>query len=388
MFRFFYLTAAWLLWLAAVLLSPLFLLKPKLKQPFLKRILCLQNPPFSQRGFWLHAASFGEVRAIRPIVEALPQSEPLNISVATQTGFEEAKKLYPKAQVRFLPFENWLPFWITPQKALIVFDAELWFALFDQARKTGAKTALFNARVPDKSLKTYRRLSWLFWRIFSVVDLVFAQSETDRERLVALGAKTAETLGNIKLLQAPVIQNRFAKPGGLTTVAASTHEGEEGLIFDAWAQSGIGGRLIVVPRHPQRFDAVDGDLQQRCAAKGLNYERLSQKGAIDNADVTLIDAMGLLNEIYAVADIVVLGGAFAPKGGHNPLEPAHFGCRLICGPRHDLQKPLFEALSNVQIVEAEQLTQALAHAPQMEGVRLKTPLDPDRLKRAIDRVVG
>ena len=389
MFRFFYLTAAWLLWLAAVpvlLLASLF--KPKLRQPLFKRLLLWKNPPFSHTGIWFHAASFGEVRALKPLVTLLSPSEKVNISVATETGFAEAVRLYPQAQVRFLPFENWLPLWVRPQKALIVFDAELWFALFDQAKRTGAKTALFNARVPDKSLETYHRLHGLFGRIFSKIDLVFAQSAIDRARLAELGASHADLLGNIKLLQAPQITRRFAKPEALTTTAASTHKGEELLITAAWLHSQIGGRLLIVPRHPPRFDEAATEIEAFCRSHNLGFERFSQSQRIGIADVTLVDAMGLLNDIYAVSDIVVLGGAFTPRGGHNPLEPAHFGCRLITGLHHDLQKPLFAALDHVLFTDEHRLADTLKTALNQPGATLKTPLDTRKLQEALSRVVG
>ncbi|MDR2639259.1 MAG: 3-deoxy-D-manno-octulosonic acid transferase, partial [Helicobacteraceae bacterium] len=246
MFNIFYVLAMWAIWLVA--LPPLALaaiFSGKARSFLLLRALPFgaKSMPFSKKGVWIHCASFGEVRAIAPIVEYIRRADKrFCISVTTKTGYEEASRLYRGESIRILPFENFLPFWIRRQDALIVFDAELWYALFAFAKKRGAKTTLINARIPLYRLTRYNRLRWLYKRIFNKIDFIYAQSDEDRDRLISLGAINAMTLGNIKLLQTPQKTRDFAKPPSLTIVAASTHENEEALILRAWIASGVGGR--------------------------------------------------------------------------------------------------------------------------------------------------
>ncbi len=379
----YFLTAA-LLWVAALPLWLLLLLSRKHRPPALARLFLWRNPPFAPGGIHLHAASFGEVRALKPIIDLIGADRKLNITVATATGHSEARRLYPQATVRYLPFECFLPLWLTPQRSLIVFDAELWFGLFFTARQQGAQTALINARLPEKSWPRYQRHRWLFKPIFDAIDRLWSQSVADTERFHQLGATHAATLGNIKLLQKPTLHRTFDKPAGLITTAASTHEQEEVLILQAWIASKIGGRLLVVPRHPDRFEAVASALERICAEQDLRFDRFSQSDRLDGGEVVLVDAMGLLNSIYAVSDLVILAGSFVPKGGHNPLEPAHFGCRIITGVHTDLQRALFAQLEGVLTTDRAHLHEAIASAMQQPAVKLRQSLTPQQLQAALD----
>ena len=381
-----YFTVAALLWVALLPLWFLLLLSKKHRSAALARLFLCSNPPLPAGGIHLHAASFGEVRALRPIV-SLITTDRLNITVSTTTGFAEARKLYPQAQVRYLPFEPFLPLWLTPQKSLIVFDAELWFGLFHTAQKKGAKTALINARLPDKSWPTYQSQRWFFRPILQRVDQIFTQSDTDTDRFHQLGIPHARTLGNIKLLQTPAITARFKKPADFITTAASTHENEERLIAQSWIQSGIKGRLLIVPRHPDRFEAVAQTLETIAAKAQRSFARFSQTGRIDGADLTLIDEMGLLNEIYAITDLAIMAGSFVPKGGHNPLEPAHFGCRILTGEHNDFQRALFAQLEGVVVSDEAHLSEAIRQGPAQQPVQLRQNLSRDQLKSALDELL-
>ena len=137
-----------------------------------------------------------------------------------------------------------------------------------------------------------------------------------------------------------------------TIVAASTHKGEDGVILSEFVnyRKENESKLIVVPRHPERFDAVWQLITTVCEKNKFTCKRFSQSQGLD-ADIVLIDAMGELNNIYAISDIAILGGAFAPIGGHNPLEPATFGCKIITGKQHFNQLELFKYISNVQFCE-------------------------------------
>lgn len=377
MFHLLYFAVAWLLWLPAVLILAFLLpFKPKIRSIFLRRFL-LPSAPFKERGIWLHFASFGEARAVKPIVDQLPSDQPLNITTATKTGFDEAKRLYPQATVKLLPFENFLPFWVSRQRALIVFDAELWYLLFKTARQKGTKTALFNARISAKSQKSYEKLGFFYKQIFSQIDFIFTQNESDQLLIKALNAPNVAHLGNIKLLNTPLISHIFAKPDALVTTLASTHESEEALMIEAWQKSAIGGKLIIAPRHPERFDEVSAL---------PNVARFSKTGNFD-AEITLVDRLGVLNEIYAISDIVILGGSFVDRGGHNPLEPISLGARLISGKFVSNQKALFAVTSGVIFADQTSLATELQNILTKPKPAIAHTLTTTKLKEAIDVVL-
>lgn len=321
------------------------------------------NSSFKNEGIWFHTCSMGETKAIKPIVEKLDDS--INISVITNTGFEEAKTI--SSNVRYLPFEIFLPFWITKQKALVVMEAELWYMLFLFAKKKGAKTFLINARISDKSYKSYLRFSFFYKRVFKNIDKVFAQSELDKNRLEKLGAKNVEVIGNIKLALLPKVTKSFVKPKEVLITAGSTHEKEEALILDAYDRSF--GKLVIVPRHPERFGKVNTLIEEYIKSKNLTYHRFSNKEDF-SSDIILVDKLGELNNIYAISDVVILGGAFENIGGHNPIEPAFFGCKLISGENIFNQKSLFECVKNYSIIKNNELKSILEKLEKLEKSNL------------------
>ncbi|WP_419769126.1 MAG: lipid IV(A) 3-deoxy-D-manno-octulosonic acid transferase [Candidatus Marinarcus sp.] len=321
------------------------------------------NPCFEKSAVWFHCCSFGEIKAIKPIIDEL--NEEVNISVMTNTGFEEARKL--SSNVRYLPYELFLPFWISKQKALLVMEAELWYMLFLVAKAKGIKTYLINARISDRSYASYMRFAFLYKRVFQHIDKVYAQSALDKERLENLGAHHVEIIGNIKLAQRPKITKKLDKPDGFIITAGSTHEKEEALILDAYEKTL--GKLIIVPRHPERFDKVDVLIQNYIKNKALTYHRYSQQEDF-KSDIILVDKMGELNNIYAISDCVILGGAFEKVGGHNPIEPAFFQCRIISGEHIFNQKPLFASVSHYTLTSNENLKSVLHNVQQLEKSNL------------------
>ncbi|MCP4969144.1 MAG: 3-deoxy-D-manno-octulosonic acid transferase [Arcobacter sp.] len=317
------------------------------------------NRSFDENGIWFHTCSMGETKAIKPLVENLDIET--NISVITNTGFDEAKSI--TSNVRYLPFEIFLPFWINRQKALVVMEAELWYMLFLIARKKGAKTFLINARISDKSYNSYKRFSFFYKRVFENIDKVFAQTNIDRERLLQLGAKNVEVIGNIKLAQLPKINKSFQKVNEVLITAGSTHEREEELILNSYDRKF--GKLVIVPRHPERFEKVSLLIENYTLDKKLSYHRFSQKEDF-SSDIILVDCLGELNNIYAISDVVILGGAFENIGGHNPVEPAFFGCKLISGENIFNQKSLFECVNNYSIIKKDQLRETLENIKNLK----------------------
>jgi 3-deoxy-D-manno-octulosonic-acid transferase len=378
-FAYFYTLLTTLSLIASLPLLPLLMLKKKYRRSLAARFLCYKNSPFTTKSLHFHACSLGEVRALKPLVHHFKKP---NLSLITQTGYEAAAQY--EADVRYLPFEPHLWWWLRPQKALVVMEAELWYLLFYLSKKRGATTFLVNARISDRSFARYRRFAWFYKKVFENVDYVFAQTEKDKVRLEELGAKNVEVAGNLKLLVRPEVTKRYQKRG-FVTVAASTHDPEEEIIATAWVEAGKKGTLVVVPRHPERFDEVDELLRHIAKRENLTYHRLSQRGDL-LSDIVLADVMGELVNIYAVSDRVVLGGSFVPNvGGHNPIEAAYFEKPIISGPNFHNQHATYEAVEGIEVVEADELKEALL--AQSKPTRIVKSADIDKIIKAIENVV-
>lgn len=315
------------------------------------------NSPLERCDIWFHSCSLGETKAVAPLVKKF---ESVGLTVITNTGYEEALKV--DANTRFLPYELFLPFWSGRHKLLVVMEAELWLLLFAVAKIKGAKTALINARISEKSYPKYKRFAFFYKMLFYFVDGVFAQSEVDKRRLESLGAKNVRISGNIK--QAVGIYGLRDIPcdDRRSFVAASTHDGEEAAIVEAFGIAGLFGkeRLVVVPRHPERFEAVAEYLMEIAAKNSLSFSRFSSDRTL-HSDIVLVDAIGELVNVYAKSYLVVLGGAFAEIGGHNPLEPAYFGLKLISGTHTFNQKASFEKVKNSYFCVVSELPSLLAN---------------------------
>jgi len=347
---FFYYFLVTLIYIVALPILIILSLKQKYKISLPARFFLKNNKPFEQSGIWFHACSLGEVNSLKPIFENL-RDERLNVSVITETGYKSAKEV-KGLHVRFLPFEVFLPFWIKKQKTLVVSEAELWPLLFIVSKMKGAKTVLINARISDNSYQSYKRFSWFYKWIFASVDKVFAQSQTDKTRFEELGAKSVHVNGNIKTFAKPVITKEYKKPQKKVIVMASSHEGEEQLLLQNLhlQKDEI---LIVVPRHPERFTSVDRILQKFSQKEKLSYEKINDEL---KANIILCDKMGELVNLLAIADTVLLCGSFIDGvGGHNPLEPAFFGCKIISGKYIFNQKALFSLVENIKICQANEL---------------------------------
>ena len=363
LFSIFYYLLASLIYLLAI---PYLLFKSrnsKYKIAIPSKFFLSNNKSFEKEKIWFHTCSMGETKAIKPIIDNIINEidDEVNISVITNTGYEEAKKL--SSNVRYLPFEIFLPFWIKKQKALVVMEAELWYMLFLCARKKGAKTFLINARISDKSYKSYKSFSFFYKKVFENIDKIFAQTKIDKERLLELGAKNVEVIGNIKLAQLPKVTREYKKINDVLITAGSTHEKEEELILNSYERKF--GKLVIVPRHPERFEKVDLLIKEFACKKNLSYHKFSQKEDFES-DIILVDKLGELINIYAISDIVILGGAFENIGGHNPIEPAFFNCKLISGENIFNQKSLFECVNNYKIIKNNELRQNLENIEKLK----------------------
>ena len=294
---------------------------------------------------WVHAVSVGETRAAEPLIGALQQRYPQHrilLTHMTPTGRETGMALfgdrvtrcylpydYPGAVARFL--DRFQPV------AGVLMETEVWPNLIHAAVCRDIPLYLVNARLSARSLRGYQRTGALAREAMRGFRAIAAQSAGDAERLQRLGAERVSVTGNLKFdLELPPSQVEQGKAlrQSLGTrpvlLAASTREGEEALLLDAAQRAGLrGALLVIVPRHPQRFDEVAALI----AARGLHLQRRSAGGAVaaDTA-VLLGDSMGEMFMYYAACDVVLMGGSFLPYGAHSLIEPCALGRPVIIGP--------------------------------------------------------
>ncbi len=373
-FFFLYSLLTFIIYLLALPFLILFSFKTKYKDSIPARFFLWKNKPLKPDGIWFHSCSFGEAKAIKPLVDKLP-SEMLRMSTTTYTGYGAIKDYTQES--RYLPFESLLFSWLKPQKVLVVMEAEFWYLLFALAKRRGAKTLLINARMSERSYPKYKRMGWLYKQIFKQIDEVYAQTAVDKELLESLGATNVIVTGNIKLSELPKTSKTLTKPSGLVLCAASTHEGEEGLIlnaFSAFKKEHKEAKLIVVPRHPERFDKVSSMIDDFAKKENLSWHKYSENDSFED-DIVLVDALGELVNIYAISDLVILGGAFEPIGGHNAAEAAQFECKIISGKHYFNQKDIFEAVEGIAVVENSNLSRRLLQHALLKPTKIKSKTD-------------
>ena len=374
-----------MLYLIALPLLVLLPVKSKYRKSIPSRFFLFNSSRFEKdNGIWFHVCSLGEARALKPILNFLETQE-IKITTITHTGQAEAKKY--RADVRYLPYEMFLPFWIKKQKLLVILEAEFWYMLIAWAHFRGTKVVLLNARISEKSAKKYLQLAWFYKRMLDKVDIIYAQSEVDKNRFLALGAKNIEVIGNIKLAGEIKKTIEYEKPDSEIIVAGSTHESEEEAVLKSFIEYRIqsDAKLIIVPRHPERFNVVYELMQEYAKKSNLSISRFSQTESFES-DLILVDAMGELNNIYAISDIAILGGAFKNDvGGHNPLEPAYFGCKIITGKHFFHQRELFKYVHHVQYVEADEIHKALRAAKELPNSMVEESIN---LQPVIDKILA
>lgn len=331
-----------------VCMSPLFLLRrKKYASGFKQRLGFL--PKFTRDGrpvIWIHCVSVGETNAARPLVKKILEQYSnyrLVVSTTTKTGQELAQDLFAEDAdlIFYFPFDwRW-----TVRKVLrklnpnmiLIMETEIWFNFLKEAHRNRSRVFIINGRLSDKSVKRYRWISKTMKRVMRYVDAALMQTPADARRLVKLGVNInkVKVTGNFKFDQKrdekemaliSYFKERFGflKDAPLI-VAASTHEPEERWILDAFKivyKSGVPNlpRLMIVPRHPERFEEV-AELIDKTGFSWI--KRTSDLGQEDElADIVLLDTIGELRSVYPLAEIVFIGGSLIPHGGQNILEPA------------------------------------------------------------------
>lgn len=364
-----------------IIFSPILIalsfLREKYKESIPSRFFLWKNRSQNiENSFWFHGCSLGEINALKPFVKEISKTEKVSITTTTDSGFNSSKSL--NIEYKFLPFEPNLLFWTKKQKKLIVLEAELWLLLFFVAKLRGSKTALLSGRISDRSFPKYLKARWFYSKIFVNIDYVFAQSETDKQRFEKLGAKNIEILGNIKLLESKSKINLDIPKDKLIIVGASTHSEDEDYILEAFFNYGK-GKLILVPRHQNRFDEVWKIVEKFSEKNSFSASKYSEKKDF-NSDIILIDKIGMLVDIFAKSNIVILGGGFYDGiGGHNPVEPASFKNKIISGKYMFNQKELLKYISNIQIIDRENILEALQNSEKLEISKITQKIDFDEI---------
>ncbi len=321
--------------------------QPEYLQNLGERYGFYRQTPFN-RLIWVHAVSVGETRAAQPLIEGLLAQWPehrILLTGMTPTGRQTGAEVYgarfgervlqvylpydyPGAVRRF--FDHFNPAFG------VLMETEIWPNLLAAAKTAGVPVVLANARLSARSARGYGRFDALVRPAFAALAGVAAQTSGDARRLGELGAPTVDVCGNLKFDVTPDPDKlllgqrwRAALNGRPVWLAASTREGEEPLILAAWRQVAPSGALLVlVPRHPQRFDAVAALVREA----GLSCVRRSDGLPQADTAVWLGDSMGEMVAYYTLADLAFIGGSLLPLGGQNLIEAAACGCPVLVGP--------------------------------------------------------
>ncbi len=342
---------------AFVLISPLFLLRrKKYASGFKQRLGFLPKFKKSTRPIiWIHCVSVGETNAARPLINKILKKYPnyrLVVSTTTKTGQDLAQKLFADDadMVFYFPFD-WK---FTVQRVLrqirpnvvLIMETEIWFNFIREATKNHAQVFIVNGRLSEKSAKRYLWVKRSMRRVLRSIEAALMQTPEDAKRIINLGirASKVKVTGNFKFDQNPTeseqnltayFKERFGLSNGRPLIlAASTHADEEKWVLEAFKKIrelklSNSPRLMLVPRHPERFSEVEGLIKK---TEFSWVKRTSPLGLDDeSADIILLDSIGELLSIYPLAEVVFVGGSLIPHGGQNILEPAYAKKAIVTG---------------------------------------------------------
>jgi 3-deoxy-D-manno-octulosonic-acid transferase len=325
---------------------------------------------------WVHAVSLGEVLAICGLVAELARRFPdhrVVVSTTTDTGQKLARERFGEENVFYFPLD--LEFAIRPYlrqlrpELVVIAETEFWPNFLRLARASGARIAVVNARISDRSWPGYRRWRRILVRVLEPINLFLTQTEEDRKRLLAIGAPAdrVQVCGNLKFdvsLPPPLpivssLRAAFAQAGATPViVCGSTVEGEEALLISAFEvvlASHPRAVMVLAPRHPERF----AEVAQLLDATGVPWWRRSEwSGRPMAGGVLLLDSIGELAATYALGDMAFIGGSLVPRGGHNILEPAQHGVPILVGKHTENFRDVVESFQSrdaVRVVEPAEL---------------------------------
>jgi 3-deoxy-D-manno-octulosonic-acid transferase len=324
---------------------------------------------------WVHGVSVGEVQAAAALIRALRESFPelpVVVTTVTPTGAQRARALFGDTVLHcYLPYD--LPGAVrrfldrTRPRVALIMETEIWPTLYHALGTRGIPLVMASARVSTRSVDRYRRLASLFRKTLSHGILIGAQTAADAERFRIIGAAPdrVRVTGNVKYdMEVPISAieagRAFRARAGADRpvwIAGSTHEGEEDTVLAAHAivrERHPGALLILVPRHPQRFESVRALLRRR----GVEFaSRSAGEEPGPGHAVFLVDTLGELQQFYAAADVAFVAGSLVPIGGHSLLEPAVLGVPMLSGPyNHNAQDvaDLFEQCGALRVVRSKE----------------------------------
>lgn len=383
-----------LLYLIAVLAASPYLLyqalrKGKYREGHASKLFGFVPPRQGDRPcFWLHAVSLGEVNLLEPLLAELDRRLPLwecVISTTTMTGYAQAKKKYAGRQVFYAPLDfTWAVKSVLKRirpDVLVLAELELWPNLIHFASKQEIDVVVVNGRLSDRSFRGYAKLGPFIRLLMSKLSLVAAQNDECATRFLKLGAapNAVQVTGSMKFDGAETDRSnpatgRLARLAGidesdLVFLAGSTQAGEESLAIETFRELQARHprlRLILVPRHPERFEEVARHL----AACGLAWQRRSElqnhSAQTYSPRILLVDAVGELRAWWGTAHIAFVGGSLGDRGGQNMLEPAAYGAAVCFGPNtrnfRDIVSALLEANAAIVIYNGDELTSFVRRA--------------------------
>jgi len=374
------------------LIIPIILLSEKRRKTFLQRLGVKRLPENilfkKDRPIWIHGLSVGEVLSSVPLVMKLKKhfkDKRIVFSASTKTGFEIANKLFKKNvdSIFFFPFDllfsvKYISGKIHPAIVIIV-ESDIWPNFLFEMKKRQIPVVLINARLSNRSFKGYKRFSFIFNKLFLFFAKICTQSIEDVRRLMFLGipSNMISTTGNIKFDQPydPVSEKEIEilkqsmhiyQPVKKILMAGSTHKDEESILIDAFSRirkDFADTVLVVVPRNPKRARSV----LKLCKSAGFLSILMKDIENIDKDekfDVIVVDVIGILRRLYAIADVAFVGGSLVDIGGHNPLEPSAFSKPIIFGQDMSafahISQMLVDSGGAVQVENAESLYERIA----------------------------
>lgn len=369
-----YLVYNLLLPLLAILLSPLvligFVFQPKLRAGFFEKIGFYSINLPKRSTIWVHAVSVGEVNAVESLVKELRQkyhSKNIVLSTVTRTGQEVARKKLGEYtdKIIYFPYDFWLSIVLAIKAVrpnmVIIAETEIWPNFSNELKNRKIPLLIVNGRISPKSYEGYKSYSFFFKRILRNYSAILMQSETDKERIIDIGANPAitEVMGNLKFNMTNILNKEEIKE--LTDslkldqqkvfVAGSTHAGEDEIVIDLYEHlkdENPDLKMVIAPRHPERYTQVLELIDQT----GYSWGIRSKNDGFDENDIIMLDTMGELSKMYSVCHLAFIGGSFSGTGGHNPLEATIYNKPTLSGNIVFNFKDIYEILTteNASIV--------------------------------------
>ncbi len=336
---------------------------------------------YGPHDIWIHAVSVGEVLAASSVVSEIKSRQPgikIALSTVTDTGQAVARKKMSGITIFYLPWDirhvvGRVMDDLKP-RIFITMETELWPALIWSADQRDIPMVILNGRISDASYKGYRKIRCFMKSLLNKLSFIGMQSQADLKRIRNIGAseKISAVTGNLKYdVEPPTLSdsswlNQLKRP---VWIAGSTHEGEEEKILDAYQRIISTGRdltLLLAPRHPERFQAVEKLITQAgfsCLRRSGIDTGASSSSSVSGTAVVLLDAMGELAAAYRTADVVFVCGSMSPVGGHNILEPALWKKPILFGPHMENFRQIAELFLSedacIQVADSDDLTLAV-----------------------------